>query len=80
MVRKCFVIARSVRRERPTGNEGIMAGCDRTFLGHARVVSGAVHTRAVLDDTAHSVLELPNIIGQYLKLVLSDLFVAMAMQ
>jgi hypothetical protein len=67
-------------RERPPGNEGIMAGYDRAFRGHARVVSGAVHTCAGRDDTAHCVWGLPSIIGQYLTFVLSSLLVATAMQ
>jgi hypothetical protein len=57
-----------------------MAGYGRAFLGHARVVSGAVHTCAVGDDTAHCVSELPNVMGQHLKLVLSGLLVVTAMQ
>jgi len=57
-----------------------MAGYDRAFLGHARVVSGAVHMCAVGDDTAHRVSEVPNVVGQYLKLVLSGLLVTTALQ
>jgi hypothetical protein len=57
-----------------------MAGYDRAFLGHARVVSGAVHMCAVGDDTADCFSEIPNVMGQYLKLVLSGLLFATAMQ